>query len=1229
MKFLTGSVTVVLLCLFIQACATFKLQIKEDQVSPEEHQKVLDHAFFLIGDAGYLDENGENKTLVEFNAVLQDAPSNSTVIFLGDNVYPKGYSKNNTEAKTILQAQIDAVKGFKGRTIFIPGNHDWYSGVKGVKRQEKAIEKALGKNTFLPEDGCSIEKIELNKKLTLLIVDTHWYIANWDNLPNINDDCKYKTRANFLDELESEIKKGRGKTTLIAMHHPMFSNGPHGGQFSFVSHLKPLPVLGSIKNFSRKAGGVINVDIQHRMYRELRDRIVTLSQLNDKVVFLSGHEHSLQYLEKYDIPQIISGSGSKTTPARTTDGGVFSYAVNGFALLNIYKDGSSEVSYYKTGEKAPVFQTEVFPEDQQKVKLDFPDEFSKDTIASIYTEEEVNKSGFYKFLWGERFAKDYATKIKAKTVNLDTLFGGVVPVRKGGGTQSKSLRLEDKQGRQYVMRALRKQATQFLQADLFQNDYVGDALDDDFTANLLSYGFTGAHPYAPFVIGDLADAVGVYHTNPEIYYVPKQNALGEYNLDFGDELYMIEEHTSEGHDDKASFGYQNTLLSTIELMQEIDKDEEIVLDEEAYIRARLFDMLIGDWDRHQDQWRWIEFKENDKTVYRPMPRDRDQAFSKMSDGVMVSAAVSLIPNVRLLKSYNEDLVDVKGKNMKPYQIDVALINESEKDVWDRQVRYIQARITDEVIEQAFQNIPDELQNENIEEIKRLLKARRQNLQLISDRYYKVVNRIEVIKGTNKDDWFDVERLPNGKTKVTAYRIKGGKKADVFHQRTYKKDEVSELWIYALDDDDYFHVFGEGDDLIKVRLIGGLNNDTYDVKTKKRLKAYDYKSKNNTFVQTGINKKLTDDYETNVYNYKKLINNTNQIFPTLGFNPDDGIKIGVNDTYTTYNFERNPFTSKQTFSASYFAATKAFDFYYSGEFANIIGETNLKLELQYNNPNFAVNFFGFGNSTPNPATEDNDGLDVDFDYNRVRLGTFRFAPSLVWRGRSGSLFKAGLSYESNDIERTEGRVIATLPPDDTIFDDQNFIGANVSFNYDNRDDQAFPTLGMLFNLEAGALKNIDTSKGYGYIIPELGYALKLIPNGKVVLASKVRSHINIGDDYEFYQAAVLGDRTGLRGYRRERFSGKQAIAHSTDLRFNFKKGQAFSPLGFGMYGGFDYGRVWIDDDFVMDSNLNNKNRLNTSYGGGFFIVAYNLLSANVSTFFSDDGVRFAFQLGFGF
>lgn len=101
--------------------------------------------------------------------------------------------------------------------------------------------------------------------------------------------------------------------------------------------------------------------------------------------------------------------------------------------------------------------------------------------ASIYTKEEITKSKTYRFLWGERYRKYFGTEVKAPTVNLDTLFGGLKPVRKGGGHQSKSLRLKDKKGREYVMRALRKNAVQYLQAVAFKDQYIEGQFDGTAT----------------------------------------------------------------------------------------------------------------------------------------------------------------------------------------------------------------------------------------------------------------------------------------------------------------------------------------------------------------------------------------------------------------------------------------------------------------------------------------------------------------------------------------------------------------------------------------------------------------------------------------------------------------------------------------------------------------------------------------------------------------------------
>ena len=116
-------------------------------------------------------------------------------------------------------------------------------------------------------------------------------------------------------------------------------------------------------------------------------------------------------------------------------------------------------------------------------------------------------------------------------------------------------------------------------------------------------GFQLARAFA-----ELADQLGISHTNPVLYYIPKQNGLKEFNSNFGDELYMVEERPADNHLDGKNFGNPSNIISTEDMMANLHKDEKYSVDEKEYMKARLFDMLIGDWDRHSDQWRWGEYK---------------------------------------------------------------------------------------------------------------------------------------------------------------------------------------------------------------------------------------------------------------------------------------------------------------------------------------------------------------------------------------------------------------------------------------------------------------------------------------------------------------------------------------------------------------------------------------------------------------------------------------------
>ena len=1201
------------------ACATYNKQLSITSIKSNKSNKDISHTFYLIGDAGQAGVIDYKPAISTLKNEVADAPENGTLIFLGDNIYPVGLD-NTDDAKKNLDLQIDLGKTFAGRTIFIPGNHDWYSGLEGLKAQQKRVKKALGKDSFLPENGCPIKRVKISEDIHLIVVDTQWYVVNWDKYPTINDDCDIKTRIQFLDEFESLIKKAQGKTTIVALHNPMFTVGSHGGKYSFESHMSPIPVLGTLKNILRKTTGVSHADLQHKKYAELKRNLVTLAQLNEKTIFVSGHEHNLQYTVEDNIPQIVSGAGSKTSATRLSGSTQYSEGKQGWAKLIVYKDGSSHVQFFADGKKDPSFETSVIQADNPVQLINYPDQFPATKIASVYTKEEVTKGGSYRFFWGERYRKYFGTEVSAPTVNLDTLFGGLKPIRKGGGHQSKSLRLKSKDGREFVMRALRKNALQYLQSVAFKDQYIEGQFNDTYTEDLLQDIFTGAHPYASFTIGTLSDAVGIYHTNPTLYYVPKQNALKQYNNDFGNELYMIEERAADGHGNLASFGNSNELISTDDLLKEINKDEDIIVDEKAYIRARLFDMLIGDWDRHEDQWRWAKFKENKKTIYRPVPRDRDQAFSIMGDGFLLGFATKAITNLSLMQSYDVDLKDVPSFNLEPYPLDMSLITQSGKEEWDAEVAHIVTNITDNIIDKAFKFFPSEVTDETIADIKRKLQGRRSNLQRISDRYFSHISKYQIVKGTNKDDWFDIERMPNGKTKVTAYRIKKGKKADIFHEKTYYKKYTKEIWIYGLDDKDQFVVNGNGNNYIKVRIIGGQNKDTYDIHNGSKVLIYDYKSKKSEFKTSKGKRKLRDDYETNIYNYKKLKNNSRSFLPSIAGNPDDGLSLGAAHTFITHGFEQNPFTYKQTISGGYFMATGGFQLNYNGEFANVVGKVNLGLTASFTSPNFATNFFGYGNQSANPEP-DNDNINRNF--NRVKLRQLRFGSALKWKGELGSLVSLSATYEAIEVDRTSGRFIeSAFGTNDRVFNNQNFIGGELRYYFKNVDNESFPTLGMEIDISTGYKSNLDESTGFGFLKPSISFDYPLINSGAIVFATKLGGQVNFGDDFEFYQAARLGARNGLRGYRFDRFLGNSSFYQSSDIRFNLKKLKTgLVPVTIGLYAGFDYGKVWAENLPTGDWN--------TSVGGGFIFNAADMFSASIAAFNSNDDMRIVFGVGFNF
>ncbi|HIB37867.1 metallophosphoesterase [Mesonia sp.] len=1229
----------------LSACATFEPKINKDY--PQESlvypfQKKLDKRFFLIGDAGYSQPGGSSEALQAFKHFLDSSETKDTyTIFLGDNIYPAGMPDKDDptrkQSEYRIDAQIDALEDYEGKILFIPGNHDWYDeGIGGVEEQAEYIEKRTEQDDiWAPTPGCGLEIRDLGENLTMIIIDSQWYLEDWDNNPTINDNCpEIKTREALFTEIETELKKSQNKNVLMVLHHPMYTNGVHGGNYHLNRHLYPsqkkipMPVLGSLAMLIRTTGGVSIQDAQNERYKSFRDRLQTLSKGYKRVTYISGHEHNMQYVLHEDLHQIISGSGSKSTFASLRNDGVFAYPGQGFAVYDVFDDKSTWVRFYGVENYKPklLFQTQIFKQEQE-IELDsIPDPYllPREVEVSIYDQEETDKSQVYESFWGDHYRDLYGKKIKAKLALLDTLYGGLKVVREGGGHQTRSIRVQDSLGRDYNIRALKKSAVQFLQTVAFKDQSVEQKFENTLAEDAVEDFYTASHPYAFMAIPKLSEAAGIYHTNPKIIYLPKQMALGKYNEAYGNDIYMIVERPEDDWKDAEFFGNPNhDIQSTEGMFDRLRRDEKYSVDEAAYIKARIFDMLIGDWDRHKDQWRWAEFETEDgKHIFKPIPRDRDQVFSNF-DGAFFGTLKGLAGFAKQFGKYGEDIDDVSWFNTAAVGLDRSLIQNEGKETWIKQAKYLQENISDEVIQQAFNDLPEEVrEDESTQNIKELLKQRRANIVDIAERYYDYLAKLAIVTGTDKDDFIDITRLENGKTNIKIFRNKGGERKSLVSDRTYSKDETKEIWVYGLDDDDEVNVEGENEsNNIFIRVIGGQNNDIYKVKNPNKLKIYEHKSKPNTFDEAQNAKiRLSDNYEQNIYNKDKKIFKTNVILPGIGYNPDDGLKLGVQDILTHYGFKRDPFTSQHRLRAGYYFATSGFDLHYDARFARIVGKYSLGVDAWFTSPNFAQNFFGYGNGTRNPNRDSGE----DFDFNRTKISKIGGSVGLVRQSPFGSYFGYKVSYESVEVEETGDRFVDNyFSNDPDVFDRQYFVGVDGTYRYESYDDVLNPTNGMKFQLSVGGKLNTkETENMYAYIKPSIEFYNSVTRNRRWVLHTALNSHINIGDDFEFYQAANLGGATGLRGYRNERFIGESSLATSADIRYTLGEFKTtFLPFEFGIFGGGDVGRVWLDGE-------DNK-RWHNDIGGGLWVNSAEAVNGTFNLFTGEDGLRFSFGFGFRF
>ena len=785
------------------------------------------------------------------------------------------------------------------------------------------------------------------------------------------------------------------------------------------------------------------------------------------------------------------------------------------------------------------------------------------------------RSGYHNFFWGKHYRKEWGTPIRVNNFYLDTAYGGLEVVKESGSRQSMGIRLKSKAGKEYVLRSVDKDFGNGLDS-IYRGTFVSRIAKDQ-----ASFGY----PLAAITITPMISAANIYHTNPKIVFVPKQNALGDYSEKFGNQLYLFEERPDDDQHDAAFFGNSKNVIGSEKLYEKIFADNDNSVDQKAFAKARLFDMFIGDWGRHADQWRWASFKEEGKTIYKPIPRDRDQAYTKF-DGFYPFIATHLIGGTHL-ESFGNDISNIYFFNKPGRKLDLQFANELTENDWVNAAIELQAALTDNIIESGMHQLPPQLYAINGAKLTANLKSRRDHLQDFAHRYYKYLARKIPIYGTDDKEFFDINRLSDNETVIKVYKIKkdGTIASEPFYNRTIFKNETKDVHLFGFKDDDVFKISGNAKDGNKIRLLGITKSDSIIDNTN---------GKNN---KTQVFKGKSDKYDTlfqKKIKYTPIVLVSPSVYKVfeddaLNLFTRPGVHVGLGVAYHPKPWKKDALETVHNIAANYGIMRKTFYIDYVGVFPQLIGKWDMLLKGKFDSP-AAENYYGTGNETK-------DSNNVAANYYNVFSNRYYGGIGISRKIDNKNNVDITLFYQNIKVNDNTGNYIQQKESASPVFINNSYAGASAGYHYRNTNSNVIPTKGISFSAGGGYV--MSTNNKTESFFKGMSNIAFYIPLGKVISFAVRAGGSTLSGDANYYHLNKLGGNTNLRGYARERFYGKSSFYNNNEIRLITNTRNFLFNGKIGILGFYDNGRVWQPGE--------TSNTWHAGYGGGIILSPFNKLA----------------------
>jgi hypothetical protein len=834
------------------------------------------------------------------------------------------------------------------------------------------------------------------------------------------------------------------------------------------------------------------------------------------------------------------------------------------------------------------------------------------STREVVAGKEFDRSGSWRFWFGEGYRKAWATPVVLPVIDLKTEKGGLTPLREVGGFQTEGLALKGGDGRGYTFRKLEKHPERVLPAAWRHSELRAIAIDQT----------AAAHPAATVIVGSLARSVGILFYRSRLAVMPDDPALGEFRETFGGAVGTLDEYITPGYEGITQ------IVSTRELWdlwREGGPGNRV--DSRAFLKARLFDLVVGNWDRHQGQWRWARMPDHPR--WEPLPEDADQAFTRY-EGHAMGAVRSVVP--RFMRYSGKYPKRIEGLTANNYDVTRWLLADVEWPVYEEVARELVAQMTDAVIDDAMRRMPPEWYAIDGAQMTKDLRQRRDGIVTFARRFYLHLSDRVDVRATDRNDLATIRHLEDGRLELTLAPLgDDGAGGPPYYRRTFSPKETREIHLYLLAGDDRVVATGTRTGGIRVRVLTNGGNDTVDDSQSGGLHVQDA---HGIAVNKGPGTTLSR------HEWKNPAPDTERPWleprnyghwtvpkTLLYWEPNQELMVGGGLTRTAWGFRKYPWANMQDFTLLYSSGYNNVRATYTGQWrlsdTSLLGGVNLRASGIEN-----MNFFGFGNETPT--------ID-DKKVYKTETNEFRVFPTLSYR--------PNLEFELH--VGAEAKYVQTKGGDSLVEQEQPYgsgrfgeAGVRAGFEYDSRGRSLGMTAlrGMAAPdaSAAPAPRRVSGVRllGEGFYAPKLwdvtgafggveGSLSGYVGNQTLALATRVGGRAMWGDYPWFESASISANSDEVRGYFDGRFRGDSSLFGGAELRWWIGKRQkAVLPLRWGLSTFCESGRVFYDGE--------SSRRWHTGYGLGLMVQLIGtpmVLSGSMAN--GTEGVRLYVSGGYSF